>query len=412
MEIKSIWFDKEKEINPLRIPTQTEVLIVGGGIAGLSAALFLSQMKIKTLVLEKNHLGFGATGRSDGQVLLATGEHPSRIVSQLGEKRAFYLFSSMEENLKLIESLSKKRSISFIKNGGYRLAENENEVLELKQSLDLLKRHGKKARYLDENDLAKELPSIDRFLGALFRDEEAVVHPYKLIQALEEEARTSGAEIVQKAEVKEVKGHLGSLEAKVFIESKNKEELKIRTKAVLLASSYFSSEVDNSGFLNRVLFPFRAQALAVQTLPEEFKNNLPESPMSSHFCYEYFRRSGDILVVGGMRWSVRGEEVGITDDSLINHEVHNNLVKWIKLHFPSLQKPKITNAWTGILCGTPDGLPISGMIPGKPGFFVLAGFNGYGLSMAMALAKSVSQEIVQGQSSYVWSGLFRPDRFA
>ena len=95
----------------------------------------------------------------------------------------------------------------------------------------------------------------------------------------------------------------------------------------------------------------------------------------------------------------------------IDVKIHQNILNWVKKHFPSLETPNVTNAWTGILCGTPDGLPISGMIPGKPGLFVLAGFNGYGLSMAMALAKSVSQEIVQGQSNYTWSSLFRPDRF-
>ncbi len=189
-------------------------------------------------------------------------------------------------------------------------------------------------------------------------------------------------------------------------------ERAVNAEIVLIAASHAGSSLDSSGFLERMLFPFRAQALSLAEIPGEIRECLPESPMSSHFCYEYFRRSEDTLVIGGMRWSVRGEEVGIVDDTAINREIHRNILLWARTHFPSLEEANATHAWTGILCGTPDGLPISGMVPGRPGLFVLAGFNGYGLSMALALAKSISQEIIHGKSEYPWAGIFRPDRFS
>jgi glycine/D-amino acid oxidase-like deaminating enzyme len=179
----------------------------------------------------------------------------------------------------------------------------------------------------------------------------------------------------------------------------------------VLTGSHGTAHLDPTGFLGRVLHPFRAQALALGA-PAASLGRLPAAPMSSHFCYEYFRRHGNRLVVGGMRWSVPGEEVGITDTATINEDIHRNLRAWIDRHIPSVAGIAPDRAWSGILCGTPDGLPVAGMIPGRGGLFALAGFNGYGLSLAVALAAMVAEQIQAGRSRREWSTLFRPGRFA
>ena len=76
--------------------------------------------------------------------------------------------------------------------------------------------------------------------------------------------------------------------------------------------------MDRSGFLERHIFTFRGQLLATRELPDNLASQMPPWAMSSNFCYEYFRMHKNVLTLGGMRWTVRGEEVGISDDTKIN----------------------------------------------------------------------------------------------
>ena len=108
--LRPYWFDLERR-RPLLPeggkppPGRCEAAVVGGGTAGLAAALHLARAGTETVLFEAGRLGEGATGRSDGQVLLATGEHPSRLVGQLGEERAGLLFACMQANAGFLAGL-------------------------------------------------------------------------------------------------------------------------------------------------------------------------------------------------------------------------------------------------------------------------------------------------------------------
>ena len=116
--------------------------------------------------------------------------------------------------------------------------------------------------------------------------------------------------------------------------------------------------------------------------------------MSSHFCYEYFRMHRGRFVIGGMRWSVPGEELDTVDDSVVNPAISDNLRAYVARHFPALAGLEFPHAWTGIMAGTPDGLPLVGPLPQNPGQFALLAFNGYGLSFAYLAAKNLADAIL------------------
>ncbi len=409
VKIRSIWFQEEEESSSFRPPGDSvEAAVVGGGVAGLAAAAALARAGTRTALLEKGLPGRGATGRSDGQVLLATGEHPSRLVGQLGEERAALLFRAMEENREIVARLP-RGTTGWKASGGWRLAESPSEAGELEESAAWLASRGEKARFVPAEELGEALPSLARFHGALFRPGEGLVDPMGLASALGEEARKSGADLFPLAEC------LGLEEGpdgfRLAWRGPGGEEGRLSAQVVVLAASHAAAGLDPTGYAGRVLYPFRAQALATAPLDGRVLEGLPEAPMSSHFCYEYFRRHGRRLVAGGMRWSVPGEEVGLVDDGTIHPAVHENLLAWIARHIPGASEAPAELAWTGILCGTPDGLPACGMIPGKGGLFLLAGFNGYGLSLAPALAEALAEMVLEGRSSRPWAGLFRPSRF-
>jgi glycine/D-amino acid oxidase-like deaminating enzyme len=133
--------------------------------------------------------------------------------------------------------------------------------------------------------------------------------------------------------------------------------------------------------------------------------------MSSNFCYEYFRMSRGRFVIGGKRWSVPGEELGILDDSTHHPQVTQNLLAYVHEHFPGCAALRSPTCWTGIMAGTPDGLPIVGALPGRSGEFALLAFNGYGLSFAFLAGRCLAEMIVDGQSRHPSIALFAPRRF-
>jgi len=171
-------------------------------------------------------------------------------------------------------------------------------------------------------------------------------------------------------------------------------------------------DLDPSGFLRAQLFAFRGQILATGPLPESLIAQFPPWAMSSHFCYEYFRAHRDRLVVGGMRWSVPGEQLGILDDSSTDARITDNLIAWVERHFPALTGVPFPRVWTGIMCGTSDALPLVGALPGRPGVFALLGFNGYGLSFAFLAGRVLAEQIVAGRAEHPAARLFAPRRFA
>ena len=137
---------------------------------------------------------------------------------------------------------------------------------------------------------------------------------------------------------------------------------------------------------------------------------MPPYAMSSNFCYEYFRIHRGRFVLGGMRWSVPGEELGTVDDSTVNPEVTNNLLDYVRRHFPDLSGRDFPHAWTGIMAGTPDGLPLVGALPGRAGTYALGAFNGYGLSFAFLAGRCLAELVVDGQSPHPALPLFAPRR--
>ena len=128
--------------------------------------------------------------------------------------------------------------------------------------------------------------------------------------------------------------------------------------------------------------------------------------LEAPFCYR------QRFVVGGMRWSVPGEQLGILDDARTDERVTANLRAFVDRHFPALARQPFAEAWTGIMAGTADALPLLGALPGRPGVFALLGFNGYGLSFAFQAGRSLAEIIVEGKASHPVVALFAPRRFA
>ncbi len=405
----SLWLQEVKgqESRP-SLPRQIDVAVIGGGIAGVSVALHLAEAGVDVALLERQTLASRASGRNDGQLLLGLGEHYHRIHGQFGGERARLLWDFIAANHDATLAALRAHAVpcELQERGGLRLAETTHEWGELQEAAALLAAEGKAHELVCATDLPLWLPPAVGYHGALHLPGEAIVQPAKMVRGLGAAAERAGATIVEHAAVRTIAGDAGDFAVELA------DGRTLRASAVVHCTSALARELDPTGLLSRTVFPFRGQIIASDPLPAALAASFPPHAMSSNFCYEYFRIAGGRFVIGGKRWSVKGEELGILDDDSHNPEVTANLLAYAHEHFPCLRGVAFPHVWTGIMAGTPDGLPLLGAIPGRPGTFVLGAFNGYGLSFAFLAGRCLAELIVDGRSPQPALPLFAPRRFA
>jgi gamma-glutamylputrescine oxidase len=406
--VSSLWLQQAEPFTAnAPLPERADVAIVGGGIAGVATALHLAQAGVDVVLLEQGVLAGRASGRNDGQLLLGLGEHYHRIHGQFGAERARLLWDFLRANHDALRAAVDARGIDceLRQDGGLRLAETPHEWTELQQAAALLAAEERPHRLVPPAELAAVLPAAVGFHGALLLHGEAIVHPVRMVRGLARAAAAAGARIVEHAPVTAIDGEAGAFRVRTAAGA------CVEAAIVVHCTSTLARELDRSGLLSRTVFPFRGQVIATGPLPPDVAAAFPPYAMSSNFCYEYFRVAGDRFVIGGKRWSVPGEELGIVDDAGHHPQVTANLLAYVREHFPSLRDTAFPHVWTGIMAGTPDGLPLVGALPGAPGTFALLAFNGYGLSFAFLAGACLAATIAGERPPHEALPLFAPRRF-
>ena len=102
--------------------------------------------------------------------------------------------------------------------------------------------------------------------------------------------------------------------------------------------------------------------------------------------------------------------MNIVADGEISPVVLDRLRNFVSEALPLVKNVKFTHTWSGIMCATPDSLPLIGAIPGRPNEFILGGFNGYGYGHALNGSAIIKDLITNGSSTRPGAELFDPSR--
>jgi len=184
----SIWQDHKILKNS---PDQDyDVVIIGGGIAGLSSAYWLLKENegLRIALVEKGEIGEGASGRNAGFITCGSVEHFNRLVSKHGEAEAQEIWKFSEVNLELLQSeiiKDQAEELGFEKKGSFSLASTKEEFSELKKSYELMSGFGIDVEVLEENDIKSRL-GADGFVGGIKYVKDASINPMKLLHAMKD----------------------------------------------------------------------------------------------------------------------------------------------------------------------------------------------------------------------------------
>jgi gamma-glutamylputrescine oxidase len=380
------------------LPSQTSVVIIGGGIAGVSTAYWLSRSGIDITLLEQRGICGGATGRNGGHLNPRMTSDFGAALKQYGPETALKILNFAHQNTEALKTFVAEHDVSCDLSfpGLVWLALSPDELTRVLESASALTQYGLAGEYWDTEKCA-ELMHSESFLGGIFYADAGQLWPAKLVIQMATVAVSQGANLQTQTKAFQV-----DRQKNYFTVKTNRGQIK--ADHVVYATNAWASEL--LPCLEDLIVPARGQVLVTT----------PTSPLwnfgfSTNFGYEYCQQRPDgRIVLGGMRWLSQTSEIGIIDDTAINPVVSSGLRGFLPQHFPTLQTLKVEQEWTGILGFSKDNNPLIGALPHRIGEYIIAGFSGHGMAMAFLAGRTVA-EMIMGRVAQPWVDVFDPSRF-
>jgi sarcosine oxidase subunit beta len=382
----------ERMLGPL--PQQSDVVVIGGGVAGCSVAYQLAKRGARVTLVEARGICSGASGRNAG--VTSSG---SAMLSGVG--RAVYALTL--ENMRLMrDELPAELGSDFDLRlpGVVDIAMNAADWEHISSSTLAMQGHSVDAQLLDRYELQQLIPAVsDAALGAKFTRSAGHLWPFKLVNALADGARRLGAHVFPWTCVEEIVTSDGAVQAVSTTRG------SIATGTVVLATNAWTPTL-LPDLPEGALVPARGQILVTQPV-----GPVIPYPFGTNFDKEYGRQtaSGQLLCGGFRRLD--------TDEGLGHYEERTSLASiagnadCLRRLFPAVGRVQVVRCWAGIMGFTADGLPLIGRYGESDGLFVAAGFNGGGFSWALSVGKALAELIRQGETAFDLRP-FDPNRFS
>ena len=340
------------------LPARVEVLVVGGGITGVSLLRRLAELGVNAALVEREALAFGASGRNAGFLLEGTAANYREAIAAHGREVARQVWDYTGENhRRLAEALAGRAG--YRRQGSRTLAASPGEQRHLEESAQLMGEDGWPVEFDGE---------------AILNPRDGELNPAAAVGALA--ADCPPGSIFEGVEVTGL------------------EQLPIAAGEVVLATNAFTGRL----LAGIPIAPVRAQMLA--TAP--FATRVAERPTYSDHGYRYWRQleTGEVLV-GGYRDRAAEEEVGY------GLETTGRVQQHLDRHLAGLGvRAAVTHRWAGTMGFTPDALPLVGRL--RPGLSVCAGYTGHGMAFAHLCARQLAEHLAGGPPPQKW---LDPGRF-
>ena len=381
---------------PLRGEYGADVAVLGGGIAGCSAALHLAKRGYRVALLEARFVGYGASGRSGGQTIFGLAPSQQRLEAQVGRDDARRLFDLSIEALDCTRDLIRTHAIDCdYQSNHVHVATKPRHVGELEQWAEEL--HGEygyeSARFLNRADLQAHVRS-ERYLAGLIDSRSGHLHPLKYTRGLARAAESAGVRIFEDTQVLRyvdgsrarggpgTGGHGGAPSAVGDI-TVHSAHGTVRCKHLILCGNAYIDGVAPP--LARRILGVGTYIIATQPLEAaQAQELLPSNAAIAdlNWILDYFRRSPDHRILFGGRVSYSAVQPP--------HLAESMRQRMIRI-FPQLKHTEVAYAWGGYLDITRSRAPDFGRL--APNVFYLQGFSGHGMSLAALGGKLVAEAV-------------------
>jgi gamma-glutamylputrescine oxidase len=360
-----------------------DVCVVGGGIAGCSAALHLAERGYRVVLLEENRIGWGASGRSGGQAIYGLAAPQPKVERLVGPDAARILWDVTVEALALIRELIAKHRIDCDWADGQMLtAIKQRHDADLRSELEELrdKYQYRSVRYMPRDEVRSVL-ATDRYISALYDSHSGHLHPLNYTLGLATAAERAGAQIFEGTRAIDfINAANNATGGTARVRTSNGE---VRSKYVVLCGNVYLGDTARalaSKIMAVATYIVATEPLGAARARELITNNAAVSDMN--WVLDYFRLSADHRLLFGGRVNYSG---------LSSFDAPSATRTRMLGVFPQLSDVRIDYAWGGDVDITLNRAPHFGRL--APNVYFLQGFSGHGIALTGIAGKLVAEAI-------------------
>jgi gamma-glutamylputrescine oxidase len=335
-----------------------DVVVVGAGVTGCSAALTLARGGARVRVHDAREIAGGASGRNGGFALRGGAAPYDVIAASVGRDRARELWRATEGALERVEAIA---GDSFRRVGSLRLAVDMDEREELLAEFELLREDGFAAEWIE----VFRAPLAGRCTGGIHHLSDGVLHPARFVRRLAAAASAAGVEFREFSRVDSIAAAGAPI--------------------VVVATDGYPSGL--LGELEGLIVPTRGQVIATEPVDER----LFEVPHYGRHGFDYWHQTPDgRIVAGGFRdQSLETEFTAVEETTPVVQRALESFVVGL------LGRPvQIDYRWAGIFGLVLDFLPVVGPVPGEDGVWVAGGYSGHGNVLGFLCGELVARAIL------------------
>jgi gamma-glutamylputrescine oxidase len=358
-----------------------DACIVGGGLAGLSAALELRRAGLDVVVLEDKQVGWGASGRNGGQALVGLACDMALVQRQLGRTAARAVWDMTVEAVQLIRERCNEFAIDAQWQDGYLAAAiGAGKARELRSGIEDLERdYGYGGmRYIDGAEVRQWIASA-RYQALAYDPRGGHLHPLRYTQGIARAAAGLGARIFENSRA--LRLERGA--APVVHTARG----AVHCRHVLLAGNVYLEELAPQ--LRGRIMPVGTFIAASAPLGAERASALIPSRAAvcdTQFVLDYYRLSADHRMLFGGR---------VSYSTIAPSDLAAAMRRRMVAVFPQLHDVAVEYSWGGFVDITMNRAPDFGRI--DPNVYYLQGFSGHGLALT-GLAGRIAAEAITGMA--------------
>jgi glycine/D-amino acid oxidase-like deaminating enzyme len=368
-------------------PSKADVVVIGGGVIGSSAAYHLSKRKMSVVLLEKGGLVSGTSGACDGLVYLQS-KRPGAHLKLAMESRK--RFDALEQEL--------GRDIEFRAHGGMIVIETQEELDAMRLFAEDQKESGLEVTLLDGKQARELEPSLSEgILGCTYSPLDGQVNPIALALAFLRRAKESGAKIFPHTEVT-----CFSVQSDRIINVKTAAGT-IETKKVVNAAGVHAPEIGRMLGVEIPIKPRRGQLVVTEACAPLLRRGLLSAKYIAAKYNPALAQTGELGISieqtksGGFLLGSTREFVGF--DRKTTWSAMRRIAVQTSRILPALRNLRVIRTFAGLRPSTPDGLPILGPVPNVENLFIAAGHEGDGIALSPITGQIIAEWIAEGSPS-------------
>lgn len=416
------------------LPEAVDVVVIGGGVIGISTAWFLRERGLSVLVCDKGRVAGEQSSRNWGWVR-AMWRDPDEVPIALA---SINLWERFQAEL--------GEGIGFRRGGILGLAESDEVMAEYEEWMEIARANGMDSRILSSAEVEDTIQAHPgAWKGGIITPSDARAEPFTAVKTLAEGLQAKGGLIREKCAVRTVERQAGRVAAVAT------EHGRVKTQAVVCAAGAWSNMFLANLGISLPQLAVLATVARTETAPSVFEgaaalgdfymrrrqdggytvttemtehtigaNSLryavPFQPSRKRTYYIKLRLGRDVTQPGLLRRKWSGDDESPFEQTrVLNPDPSPQVVQTIKANMakqvPSLAGTKIVETWGGMIDATPDLVPVMDTVPSHEGVYIATGFSGHGFGIGPG-AGQVMARLVTGEAPGHELTRFRFTRFS